>query len=323
MRCPFLHEVQVKTCQASAIKKMIARAADDVAHERCSSPDYVNCPSLKQHQEEHPDLSHCLFLSESLAQYCAALPATKYLPYREPSALRCGTDNHLYCELYSSVAAPENIAFNDRANTTTGMPSLESWVQGYHVPRWLAFAPTHMWLDRTSDGSAHLGVDAFLAHLLRHIDAINFVTSKGRGMPTIALTVHGVDLQLVFPFLFDIDRVNSRLRADPQQVTLHPYTSGWFFEGTFKESEQTTGAAVAPSTLMRGEVAREWMKREVRHLTEFIHNQIVPDRIGGQSVLADGGLVDPDVLDHLNRQELQSLFNEFFSLSDHWSNTSI
>jgi glycine cleavage system H lipoate-binding protein len=313
MRCPFLREAQVKYCQGSAIKKMIARMPNDTVSERCSSNDYVNCPSLKQHHEEHPQQTRCPFLQESLVQYCAASSVTKYVPYSESSIIRCGNDGYRYCDLFHSVAAPNDVnATNEAAQDTM--------IDGIHLPAGLAYSANHMWLDQTDDGMCHIGVDAFITRIFRRIDAINFLPQNSSTLPTIVLTMHGVDLHLVFPIPVNVTRVNSYLRADVQKLVSHPYSSGWLYEGTLLDANSSQSPAPA-STMVRGDKAVQWMKREVCHLSEFIHDQIIPDQLISQPVMMDGGVVHPDFLNYLKRQELLHLFNEFFSPYAHWRKT--
>jgi hypothetical protein len=59
---------------------MIVKLPEQPDNERCSSPDYLNCPVSKQHHEERPLPDRCPFLHQSLVQYCAADSVTKYIP---------------------------------------------------------------------------------------------------------------------------------------------------------------------------------------------------------------------------------------------------
>jgi glycine cleavage system H lipoate-binding protein len=307
MRCPFLREAQVKYCQGSAIKKMIVRTSEDPGDERCSSPDYVNCPSLKQHREDHPLQTRCPFLQESLVQYCAASSVTKYVPYSESSIIRCGNDGHRYCDLYFSMAAPAEV----RADQ-------DVLVDGIRLPENLAYTANHMWLDQTDDGTCHIGVDAFLTKLFHRIEAISFITPKASVFPSVVLTVKGADLQLVFPFPINVTGTNMYLRAKPQKLVSHPYSFGWLFEGTIPDISSSTQSTAPASTILRGSDAAKWMKQEVRHLNKFVHDQIIPGHVADQPMISNGGVVHPEFLDQLNRQELLHIFNEFFSPYASW-----
>ena len=314
MRCPFLREAQVKYCQGAPIKKMIARLPNGLGIERCSSNEYLNCPSLKQHQEEHPQQARCPFLQESLVQYCAASSVTKYVPYSEASIIRCGNDGHRYCDLYLSIAAPNQAGGTNESGQT-------NIVDGIQLPAGREYSLNHLWLDRSGDGMCHIGVDGFLTKIFQRIDAVSFLPSSSSSLPTVVLTVRGVDLQLMFPLPLNVTRVNSYLRADVQKLISHPYSAGWLYEGTMLETNVSVSPAVS-TPLVRGGAAVQWMKNEVSHLSEFIHDRIIPNQGLDHSVMMDGGIVHSDFLDHCNRQELLHLFNEFFSPYSNWRKTT-
>jgi hypothetical protein len=107
MRCPFLREAQVKFCQVAPSHKLILRMPQLVVHEKCTSADYITCPSARECHVDFPDQNRCPLLQESLMQYCAAAPVIRYLPYSEPLLSRCGNETHLSCDLYLAMADPE------------------------------------------------------------------------------------------------------------------------------------------------------------------------------------------------------------------------
>jgi glycine cleavage system H lipoate-binding protein len=286
----------------------------ETADERCSTRDYENCPSLLQLHEDHPSHSHCPFLHESLVQYCAASPVTKYIPHSESSITRCGNDTHHYCDLYLSVAAPEEP--EDGENTTCSL------VEGIPIPRRLAFTSNHFWIDQADDGTCHIGIDGFLGTLFQKIDKINFLTTKGIATPIVVVTVAGVDLQFVFASPLNITAVNTYLRTDPDKVLTHPYGSGWLFEGTLPEGANGSAKEYFSLELLRGDEAHQWMKKEVAHLSDFLHNTILPNHSTGMAMMADGGAVSADFTSHLEHTELLHLFNEFFSPFANWRNAS-
>jgi glycine cleavage system H lipoate-binding protein len=315
MRCPFLREAQVKYCKASAVKRMIVRMPSEAVDERCSTREYENCPSLLQLHEDHPSHSHCPFLHESLVQYCAASPVTKYIPHSESSIIRCGNDNHHYCDLYLSVAAPDD----DAADTES---SRDPIVDGIRLPRRLAFTANHFWLDQADDGTCHIGIDGFFASFFQHIEKINFLTTKGIATPIVAVTVRGIDLQIVFAAPLNITGVNSYLRTDPNKLLTHPYSSGWLFEGTLPEAHNGNAKEYFSLELLRGDEATHWMRKEVAYLSDFLHNSILPNRTAVQPLMADGGVAAADFANHLEHRELLHLFNEFFSPFANWRNAS-
>ena len=305
MRCPFLREAQVKSCRASAYRKLITRGPGTQEEERCSSADYVNCPAVKSHHEEQPSLEHCPFLQESLVQYCSAAPVVTYIPYSESAISTCGSGNHRYCDLYHAIAAPDNSSPEAQLD--------EQIVEGLRVPLGLWYAPNHLWLDVGPDDVVHVGIDAFLAAVLSSVDSLTFVTARGLNHPTAVLSVRGVDLQLVFPHQILITRANAYLRTNPSKLLTHPYSLGWLFEGNVPR--EITSGMTAPilEGLVTGGEAVEWMKHEHRRMTSLAHDFSARPDANGNLVMADGGAFSPALFRDLSRDQILTVFNEFFS----------
>jgi glycine cleavage system H lipoate-binding protein len=294
MRCPFLREAQVKSCHASSFKKMILRSTDHPDMEKCSSPDYVNCAAAKQHHEEEPDGTRCPFLQESLVQYCSAAPVVKYVPYSESMLTRCGTDNHRYCESYLSLAQPEK---HHDGNT-----------DDISLPDHLSYSDNHMWLDVSEDGTCHVGVDALAARVFTPVESISFISHSGDQRPAAVLTIHGVDMQMVFPNRMAVTATNSSLRSNLGNLFRDPYYRGWLFEGRAADGKGTTRAG-----LRRDAEARKWMDREIRRMSEFIHSHVTGALPAGERFAMDGGIVHESILRQMNREEALRLYHEFFS----------
>ncbi len=281
MQCPFLKEAQVDACRQAAARKLIVRSAETAALEICSSDRYSTCPVFRAHDCGAPrEASRCPFFEQSLVQYCGAAAVTKYVPYSEAGLSRCGTEAFRYCDLYLAMSHPD-------------IPS---------VPDWLWYAPNHMWMDASEDGSCHVGIDSLLAAALGEVERVNLIGS-GLCRPAAIVTVRGIDVQLVFPNPLLVTATNVYLRANPSKMTSDPYRLGWLFEG-----RQPAGAD-ARSGLLRGSVAREWMDSEVENVSRFVHEQMA--RAG--AAVADGGAVSRDFARYLDRDQVLQLFHRFFS----------
>lgn len=321
MRCPFLREAQVKFCRASAYRKMIARLPGQPESERCTSRAYVNCPDAKQHHEEHPSLDHCPFLHESLVQYCSAASVTRYIPYSESVLAQCGTESHKYCELFLALAHP--------ALDTNGLlpgvarpekKATDQTVEGIRIPANLWFSPNHMWLDSGTDGVLHLGIDGFMAKALGEIDRLTFLTTHGFCRPTVVVTVRGVDLHVAFPNELFITKANTYLRTNPSRLVSDPYGPGWLFEGT--DTERSSGKrSPLYRGLTTGRKAVSWIKEEVRRMDDRAHAFASRPDINGAVMMADGGEFSTGLMQHLNREDILHLCNEFFSPFANWRST--
>jgi glycine cleavage system H lipoate-binding protein len=320
MRCPFLREAQVKYCRTSAFRKMIVRVPGRPDTDRCASPDYVNCPAAQSHLESAGGSTQCPLLQEALTQYCGAAPVVKYIPYSEAELSNCGTESHKYCELYLSLAHPDHASLRAAATTPSMQEGSthEYLIEGTRIPGWLYYTANHMWLDVSSDGVVHVGIDAFLARMLDSVEQISFVTLQGMQRPAVVLTVHGVDLQMVFPNAFRITKANLYLRTNPSTILTDPYTLGWLFEGSIKGHDSASLDTALKAGLVSGKRAAEWFYSEMNRMTQMAHAfSNARDQVG-QVAMADGGSVQPGFMQLLTRDEMLRVFNEFFSPLAEW-----
>jgi glycine cleavage system H lipoate-binding protein len=256
--------------------------------EKCTSTAYTTCQVFQRQAVEAAAVSRCPWLQESLMQYCGAAPVPRFVPYSESMISRCGNGSFRYCQVYLSLAHPEQ--------------DIDE-VDGVPMPTWLRYTANHMWLDVAIDGSCHAGIDAFLARALGKLDRIGYVWLKGQHRPVAIFTVRGVDVQIEFPNRMNLTGCNLYLRSDPSRATTEPYRAGWLFEGTVLP-ETTEG-------LLEGAAAREWIEREHGRMNEFIHEHLIPEGAGTYS--ADGGVFSPDLVHALGREQIFGLFQEFFS----------
>jgi glycine cleavage system H lipoate-binding protein len=318
MICPFLKEARVRYCRASTFKKMIPRVLEHTELERCSSPAWQQCPVAQQQPGPLESAPECPFIAESLMQYCAASPATKFIPYSESLLSRCGTDGHRYCELYVSMAhETEAPAANSAAPANSSRAEQQEYeVEGISMPAGLYYTANHMWLDVSDEGYCHVGVDAFLARVLGNVEEVSFVEGRGIKRPAVVLTANNVDLHMVFPNRMMLNGRNTYLRVRPEKVTADPYRLGWLFEG-FEPSSRSTDADLCAG-LTQGETARTWMREEVQRLSEFVHERIFQTQPPLRNFIMDGGRFDGGLVQHLNREETLHLFNDFFSPYATW-----
>jgi glycine cleavage system H lipoate-binding protein len=309
VRCPFLREAHVQSCQASPIRKQIVRTGT-TADERCGSPAWRECPVACELNEERPSAGACPFHVESLVQYCSAAPVQKFIPWSDQAFSRCGSDAHRYCDLYLALAhTPAPPAAPGEA-----APGVED-ADGIPVPQWLWFAPSHTWLSVGSDGVCHLGVDAFLARTLGGIDRVQFVTTKGLERPAAVLTVRDVDVTVSFPNPVNITGVNGALRADPARLARDPYGLGWLFEGIVRDRATVpNGNPRVTDGLLRGDAAAAWMRREGLRLRGLA--EAASERISGTRLAADGGFPAPGLIRSLPHEEALRLSHLLLSPSN-------
>lgn len=315
MRCPFLEEAAVCFCGVSPFRKMLlntTRFADD---EKCTSRQFTTCHLAAGRPEVKSGAGSCPFFCESLVQFCAAAPATHFIPYSETLLSSCQSEGHRYCDLFLNQAEPGRVEEPQARATRAGVPR----VDGIDLPLNLAFSPNHMWLDVSEDGSCHLGVDAFLAKVIGKVERVSFVARANVCQPAAVLRVYGVDLTLVFPGRVSIGRSNVHLLRDPDRVVSDPCGRGWLYEGRVPPPVPTAEADGGWfAHLYRGKEALAWMKSETDRMTRFVHEILSQAGPAGQRLLNDGGTFNPPIVPHLAPEDRMLLFNTFFSLDNQW-----
>ncbi len=286
MQCPFLHETVVDSCRHSLVRKLVVRNPENLSLERCSSQAYEQCP-IYASAPDPGGTGQCPFLDESLVQYCSAAPVPKFIPFSEALLSRCGSASFHYCDLYISMAHPDD----------SDVPR----VDGIAVPEWLHYAQNHMWLDVSEDGVLHVGIDGLLSRVLGEVDRITYLTPRGVAPPAVTLGAGDKDYHLVFPHRLMIQGTNTYLRANPSKLTADPYRWGWLFECRVAPGECVD---VTAGLHRGGEDAVGWMQSELDRMSLFVHE------FAGS---ADGGQFTPGVVRYLDRDQSARFYHEFFS----------
>lgn len=296
MNCPFLKEASVRYCHGSSLRKLIAVEPGANADERCSTAGYLSCPAYREQKPDNSVPDRCPYLQESLAHYCSAAPVRRFLPFTQQAG-RCGGDGYRYCELYLAISRPV---------TPGDCPSVPH-VRGIPVPADLFYAPNHLWFHAGPNGAIHIGIDAFFASVIGLVTQIAFVSKCGVQRPSAVLTVRGVDWPVSFRHSLMIQSVNVYLRRDPTKLTADPYGAGWLFEGW----EVPSGAGSITEDLIAGPQAAAWFEYEFERLDHFVH-ALSP-------IANDGGAAADDLIEHLGRDEVLRLFDEFFAPHQTWT----
>jgi glycine cleavage system H lipoate-binding protein len=296
MSCPFLKEANVRYCHGSSLRKLVAAEAGAGAAERCSTGGYTECRVYQDGKPPASSSDRCPFLQESLAHYCSAAPVRRFLPFTQQAG-RCGGEGFRYCELYMAISRP----------VVPGDSPTVPHVRGVPVPTDLYYSPNHLWFHVGANRAVHMGIDAFFATVIGQVTQISFASKSGVQRPSAVLTAHGVDWPVSFGEALMIDAMNVYLRRDPSKLTADPYGAGWLFEGW----EMPSSSGGITKGLMDGAQATAWFAHEFDRLDHFAHTL---------SPLAnDGGAVSPDLMEHLSRDEILRLLDEFFAPHQTWA----
>ncbi len=301
-RCPFLREAQVKWCRAGPVRKQIVRHTGTSLHERCTSGEWMTCPTARVLHEDCPSLTHCPFLQETLAQYCSAAGISKFIPYNEVIPSRCSTDNHSYCQVF----------LTSRASPPASWPTRSS---GATVPknRNFLFTPNHMWIHVEEEGNLHIGVDTLLAEVLAKVGGVSFITSSSVCYPSVALSFGNTNVKLTFPLKMRQTGTNGAVVSDPSLITSFPYSRGWLFEGIDDSGDE---GGVRPSLVegtMNRQNADQWIADERSSLAQYVRDELVSMGATKMLTMMDGGALTNDWVSFLSKKKMAALFYDFFS----------
>lgn len=300
MRCPFLSEAMVRSCERSPGRAVPLPTHECATDALCLSSRYDQCPVARESLgEDEMGCDRCPLLRERLVQYCNAASPRTYVPYIHGLNSRCTSDAFRYCSLYLQRAAGTR-------NRPAGSVLVDDVVVA--TDRW--YSSAHLWVDEGELGTDHIGVDAFVTRLLDRVDAVHFVNRRGLGHPHVVLVGGDVRLELVFPERVEILETNVHLRARPADLLADPYGAGWLYEvrsvGAHQPSQESRG-------LIAGEDAAAWMQEELDRVDTFIHDVLLPSRGQTARTACDGGRTGPGLLTHLDDGEQARFCAQFLA----------
>lgn len=300
MRCPFLSEAMVRSCERSPGRAVPLPTHESATDALCLSSHYQDCAVARDALgQDGTGRSRCPLLRERLVQYCDAASPRTYVPYIHGLNSRCVSDAFRYCSLYLQRASglrhrPPHSVVVDQVVVA--------------IDRW--YAPEHFWIDAGELGTDHIGVDGFVTRLFDRIDAVHFVSGRGLGQPHVVLVGGGVCLELVLPERVEILETNVHLKTRPADLLADPYRAGWLYQVRGAEAHPRSASARG---LIPGEDAPLWMKDELSRIDAFVHDTLLPGRAGDVATICDGGRVADGLLTHLDEGERAQLSARFFA----------
>lgn len=311
MQCPFLRKMNVKYCGLCRLTKIPLRGTD-LAAEQCSGPDYQKCTLVHERHEGPLPLDGCPFLSVGDVHYCDVAPFQKLIPCNQTTVSRCKNEGHKYCQLYLSMteSSPATGDSDDAKRAATSSGDADEVA----LPESLAYAPNHLWFDRGDGRTCHVGVDAFFARALGHVDEVIYPQHDDNRRPMVRFRVGGVDFDLLFPNVMQGTEINAHLVADPTEVVRDPYGRGWLFEGVTVPPSSPEAPRSLEAGLLRGMAARNWMRLECERLAGFVHEHLSEHTDETGLLVQDGGGPVGLIAPAMDRRTLIRLHSEFFTL---------
>ncbi len=293
MTCPYFKETRVWGCRSAHVRKLIPHSAAAPPGSLCLDGGYHRCSGFVGVQAEPGGGNAvCPNLEQSVVQYCAAAPVTKFIPYSEAVLIRCGSGAFRYCDQFLDQMGP------GRAPTIDG--------QTLNAPEGLYYAGRHWWFDLPDDGPWHAGLDAFTSRLAGPVDRIAFIPASPGAAPAVVLTAASRDFTFPLSERLPVSATNLQLRLHPARVFDSPYDRGWIFQGVLPGRQR----AELRQRLASAAEARLRMEEDARLVNERLHQLDSRD----YAALADGGLFDPGILARLDRDSALALMHELAAL---------
>lgn len=292
MTCPFLREARVWGCRSSNLRKLIPQSTAVPPGTRCLDGGYIRCPSFSGSADAASNAADvCPNLVESIAQYCAAAPVTKFIPYSEAVLIRCGSSAYRYCDQYLDQTGPGRGALAEG--------------HSFSVPDDLLYASRHWWFDLVEEGPWHAGLDAFTARLTGAADRVGFIPARAGSAPAVVLTAGDRDFTFALPECLSVTATNLQLRLHPGRIFEDPYSRGWIFEGLLIGRQ----GSELRQRLWNARRARIRMEEDARLVNELLHQYGQPEC----ATLGDGGLFEAGILTKLDRDAACALMHELAS----------
>lgn len=168
--------------------------------------------------------------------------------------------------------------------------------EGYQISKY------HTWVH-TEENTVKVGIDSFAVKALGNIFIKEILMpgkSVKKGEPVITAEAHGEQINFRSPVSGKIKSVNKLLFNNTVKDT---YGKDW---GLVIEKEEN-GAV-----LMSGSQARNWLKKEMRRLKDFLAEcSFAPEAVG--VTMYDGGNIVEGVLSELGRKVIPQFEEQFLS----------
>lgn len=166
-------------------------------------------------------------------------------------------------------------------------------VRGIAVCQKLAYHPNHVWLRKTDEKSAAVGVDDFARRLAGTITRVVLPLTGSKvhaGETCVKLITPSSEIPIVSPVTGEIIEINQDLAMSPELVVEDNYGDGWLFRlRSWRLSDQE-------AELLHGGKVHQWMEETVETFIRSVSS------VAG-AVSQDGGHLAEDLSEPLDTQE--------------------
>lgn len=175
----------------------------------------------------------------------------------------------------------------------------------YRTPMGVFFDPHHTWAFLEESGSALVGVDDLARVVMGRVDRTKTPavgTKVQKGDPLIEMFHGGRSVALASPFDGVIEEVNKGGHPDTSEAR---FTADWVCK------VRPQDASALQRTMMLGQKASEWLKRETRRLRVFLAT-VAPEHPVLAQTMHDGGMPYAGLVEYLGDEDWYKLNQTFF-----------
>jgi len=180
------------------------------------------------------------------------------------------------------------------------------------IPQGLFYNPNHAWTHLDESGTAKVGMDDFLQHVVGEIKFANLKNpgeTIKKGDLLTEIVQNGKRLQVFSPISGKIINTNVILSKNPELVNEDPYGKGWIYQ-----IKPANWMAETSSCYLADE-ATHWTTRELERFKDFLTGWSMRKSSTEPSMvlLQDGGELRDNILSELPDDVWKDFQNQFLN----------
>jgi len=174
------------------------------------------------------------------------------------------------------------------------------------IPQGIYFSKNHTWAHLGESGSAKVGLDDFLQHVIGDLQLSGLKRpgeSIKKGELLAEIRQNGKQLKVYSPLSGEVLETNELLSENPEAINADPYEKGWLYQ--IKPSSWMKET----SSCLLAEKATEWSRNELSRFKDFLSMGAMRKFSSepAMMMLQDGG----EIRDHVLSELPEEVWNEF------------
>ncbi len=204
------------------------------------------------------------------------------------------------------------IVFNQKAKKTLKSSAILS-TGSMRIPQGLFYSRNHAWMYMEKSGSARIGLDDLLLHLMGEMK-LGKLRNQGENIRKGDLLAEvfqdGKSLRILSPVSGKITGINPQVSDNPGIMNKDPYEKGWIYE--IKPSKWIPEA----DDCYFEEGAVYWLKTEMERFRDFLSTEMkIYATEPSPVIMQDGGALSDHVMREMPGEVWKDFEKEFLNLN--------